>query len=58
LGWTEAQTLATSVPAILAAFKGRQAMLRAIFGGSDEQKPVVSDQKLTPQIFDAMFARK
>jgi len=37
LGWTEAQTLDTTIPAILTAYEGRTDMLKAIFGDS---KPV------------------
>lgn len=36
LGWTEAETLDTSMPAISLAYEGRLDMLRALFGGSEK----------------------
>lgn len=38
LGWTEADTLDTSMPAIMMAYEGRKDMLQRIFG-SGEAKP-------------------
>ncbi|MFG1371486.1 hypothetical protein V5F32_04850 [Xanthobacter oligotrophicus] len=42
LGWTEAETLDTSMPGIVAAHKGRLAMLKAIFGSGKEEPKGVS----------------
>jgi len=39
LGWTEAETLDTSMPAILLAYEGRVELLRKIFGGDAEPPP-------------------
>lgn len=39
LGWTEEQTLATTIPAIILAYEGRMDMLRSIFGGNKKQQP-------------------
>lgn len=36
IGWTEEQTLDTSIPAIEMAYRGRCKMLNAIFGGGDD----------------------
>lgn len=35
LGWTEQQTLNTSMPAIVLAYEGRMDMLKACFGTGD-----------------------
>lgn len=57
LSWTEEQTLGTTIPSILLAYEGRQDMLKAIFGSSEEaQKPVKkAARSMSPQLFDAMF---
>ncbi len=41
LGWTEQQTLQTTMASIIAAYKGRVDMFRALFGPSnrDAQQP-------------------
>lgn len=39
LGWSEQETLDTSIPTILLAYEGRVEMLKACFGGSDEPEP-------------------
>lgn len=36
IGWSEARTLDTTIPAILMAYEGRADMLKAIFGSSEE----------------------
>lgn len=38
LGWTEDQTLDTSMPAIVLAQQGRVEMLQAVFGGAPAPK--------------------
>lgn len=43
LGWTEAQTLDTTIPAILTAHEGRLDMLKAIFGSSKPPGAPVSE---------------
>lgn len=35
LGWTEQQTLDTSMPAIALAYEGRREMFNALFGGGE-----------------------
>ena len=35
MGWTEAETLDTSMPSIVMAYEARIDMLRRIFGGDD-----------------------
>jgi hypothetical protein len=40
LGWSEDQTLDTTMPSIIEAYEGRVDMLKAIFG--DGKKPGVS----------------
>ena len=50
----------TDVNAIVVAHSGRKAMLRAIFGGDDEETEPAKPEKLpemTPALFRAMFAR-
>lgn len=42
IGWTETETLDTSMPGIVAAFKGRTAMLKAIFGSGEKEPKGVS----------------
>lgn len=44
LGWTEAQTLDTSMPAIVLAYDGRIEMLQSIFGKGDAK----ADAKAEP----------
>jgi len=43
LGWTEAQVLDTTIPAILTAYEGRMDMLKAIFGESKPPGAPVSE---------------
>lgn len=47
LGWSEGQTLDTSMPAIVMAYEGRLDMLRALFGGGEDEKPV--DDEPSPE---------
>jgi hypothetical protein len=54
LGWTYDQTLDTPMPAIEAAYKGRIAMLKAIFGGDDAP---AENPPLTPDLFKRMFEK-
>lgn len=53
LGWTEEQTLQTTIPAIELAHEGRCDMLRAIFGGNEPAKPAVSARPFSIELFDA-----
>lgn len=49
MGWTEADTLDTTMTGILLAFDGRQEMLKAIFGGGDDKdKPKTPTTPATP----------
>jgi hypothetical protein len=57
LGWTEDQTLQTTIPAIELAYEGRCDMLRSIFGGGDEPAPApAATREMTPELFDAVFS--
>lgn len=56
LGWTEEQTLQTTVPSIEIALAGRCDMLRQIFGGSDEPAPKPVARPFSIKLFDALFA--
>lgn len=60
IGWTEEQTLNTTMPGIESAHRGRVNMLQAIFGKADEpslaKKP--SARHVTPKLFDALFFGK
>jgi hypothetical protein len=56
MGWSEEQTLHTSIPAIIAAHAGRVDMLKAIFGGKDEPKPQEKTQPASPGKIRAAFA--
>ncbi len=58
LGWTEKHALRTDVNAIIVAHRGRVAMLKATFGGGDEQPQSghhLSAQTMSPALFDAIF---
>lgn len=39
MGWTEAQTLSTTIPAIELAYQGRFELLKSIFGGKGADEP-------------------
>lgn len=60
LGWTERQTLDTSIPAVLFAYEGRKDMLRAVFGSGEPDPPKdkltakVNDAKAMQKVFDAI----
>jgi hypothetical protein len=60
LGWTYDATLDTPMPAIAMALKGRREfvgeILKAVFGDGEPTAPPVSARKLTPKLFDAIFA--
>lgn len=65
LGWTEEQTLQTTVPAIEIAYRGRcdmlQDVIKAAFGGGEDEKPAApkaSPRPLTMKLFDALFSGK
>lgn len=59
MGWTEEQTLQTTIPALEAAYKGRcdfvSAILKAVFGEGDKPEPAQPARPLTFTLFDAMF---
>lgn len=58
LGWSEEQTLRTTIPAIELAYEGRLDMLRAVFGGGDAQQPQGdANREMTPALFDALFCK-
>lgn len=46
LGWTEEELNRTTLPAIETAWRGKCAMLKAVFGGGDKEKP---KRKPTPE---------
>lgn len=60
LGWSEEQALSADVNAIQVGMRGRVAMLKAVFGGS-EDAPTAPAAKpepvrvMTPGLFKAMF---
>lgn len=56
LGWTEEQTLQTTIPALELAYQGRCEMLAAIFGGKDSAPAVDNTRPMTPELFDAVFS--
>ena len=57
LGWTEAQTLATSMQAIEAAYRGRVKMIQAMTGRTPAPTaaPTQGGVHMTPLLFDALF---
>jgi hypothetical protein len=62
LGWTETETLDTSLQGIIAALKGRNRfvtdILKAVFGGDTGDatpKEKTSVRPMTPELFDALF---
>lgn len=59
MGWTEEQTLQTTLPAIDAAYKGRcdfvGMVLKAAFGSSEPEAPKVSTRPASLALFDAQF---
>jgi hypothetical protein len=59
MGWTEEQTLRTTVPAIEAAYKGRcdfvSMVLKAVFGTNEPEAPKVSARPFSFALFDAQF---
>jgi hypothetical protein len=58
MGWSEEQALRSDVNAIQVAYEGRCDMLKAIFGGEDDDEPRTGDKAgppMTPELFDAMF---
>lgn len=63
LGWTEEQTLDTTLQGIVAALRGRNRLitnvLKAVFGEGDgtptPAKQVESSRPMSPELFDAMF---
>lgn len=54
LGWTPADTLDATPTEIVEAFRGRQDMLRAIFGSSKDDKP--KDDRPLNEKFRSIFA--
>lgn len=57
LGWTEQETLHTSMPAIEAAYRGRTKMIQVMTGRSPPS-PAAPAGALTPLLFDALFGGK
>ncbi len=63
LGWTEEQTLDTTLQGIVAALRGRNRLivniLKAVFGDGDGQpatpKQVESARPMSTELFDALF---
>lgn len=59
MGWSEDQALRSDVNAIRVAYEGRCDMLKAIFGGEDDDdQPRTGDKSgppMTTALFDAMF---
>lgn len=61
LGWTYDQTLDTPMVAIAMALNARRRfvgeILKAVFGEPDvPEAPPTSNRKMTPRLFDAIFA--
>lgn len=56
LGWTEEQALAADVNTIAVGMRGKIAMLRAVFGGTDDTPPAELPT-LTPDILSAVLKR-
>ena len=56
MGWTEEQARVTDVNAIEVAYRGRMAMLKAIFGGKDD--PASVDVTKLPELKPGMLGRK
>ena len=48
LGWTERDTLDTTIPAIMRAYDERVKMLRMCFGGSAEETEPARDESAAP----------
>lgn len=59
LGWTPDALASADVNAILAGYEGRIGMIRAVFGGSEEDGPPEKTKApaMTPNLFRAMFAK-
>ncbi len=51
LGWTEQQTLDTSIPAIELAYDGRIEMLKMCFGSGEDAKPKPSGPPAGKDVF-------
>lgn len=49
LGWTEEQTLDTSMPAIVMAYEGRREMLNALFGGGEQGEEAKAEPEPDPE---------
>jgi len=58
LGWSPEQTFNAAIPDILTAYRGRVEMLNAIFGGGENEQKPRATRPLSPQLFDAVFAKK
>jgi hypothetical protein len=59
MGWSEEVALSTDVNAIIVAKEGRNGMLRAMFGTSVEEEPVVEEKAaMSPALFGAIFGGK
>lgn len=61
LGWTEQETLDTTLQGIVAALKGRNRFVRNIIKtvfGEDTPAPTkgIPERKMTPELFDALFS--
>lgn len=61
LGWTEEETLNTTLSAIELAYEGKVDMLKLCFGAPEEEKPEEDFKPATPQnvrrILDGMIER-
>jgi hypothetical protein len=54
LGWSEEQTLDTTIPAIVLAVEGRTEMLKLCFGTPDEPKSQTKD-RMDPEKMKSIF---
>jgi len=57
LGWTEQETLNTSMPMIEAAYRGKIKMLKAIHGPGETPKEM-KGRTFSLSLFDAWFERE
>jgi hypothetical protein len=59
LGWSEEQTLQTTLPAIELAYRGRcefvSKIIGAVFGNNEPAPPPVSPRPFSFALFDAQF---
>ncbi len=55
LGYTETETLDTTMPALIRAYEGKLKMLRACFGGAEETKPKPAPETISVGRVESMI---